>query len=410
MDFSGLLGGGMLTMMLAASVGVPLSIAIYKLVHFGFEAFREKERERVARETVLVGRNPAKLAQVFVRHDDVATLSKEQVQQKEHAAELVKLGKFMEAALIYRELTLERTAIQTLEDAGLILEASGMLLEKNLPNRAGFLCLRNGRFSEAAECFLSAKMYADAGKAFARAALPDYRYYRNAAEAYEAGGQIFDAINAYENILDLGKACELALKIRAYDRILSLATNSVFFVGGNVSIGTGVWQSALQEVIITPKVAQDFGWVVANVSAIQDLNQILKRFGDDSVLYRFFLAGMGLTASEKLVSAFVLLPVVVASNSSMNALADALLLVNRGLLAGCVFEKSREHVKAARAYLQGGGVEKARSALQSGGHTKAATDFDSIFDRYRDGTNAVGREKASAMFWEDINAVLASLG
>lgn len=227
MRLSDALGNTTLLITIGASFLIPLSIALYKLVHAVRILFENNLKQRKAFQKAAASRKSAPAVPTFVRHDDIVRLTEEQQKQKNHAEELIRLGKPKEAALIYRQLTLDRKAIQTLEDAGLVKEACDILLEKNVPNRAGILYSRKGYHPEAGQCFLMAKRFSDAGNAFSKAANRNYQFFHNAAEAYILAAQFSEAIACYESLLDWKKSVELCLQEKNHIRLFSLLESFV---------------------------------------------------------------------------------------------------------------------------------------------------------------------------------------
>lgn len=405
MRFADLLGDGILMTVLGASFMIPLGMALYKVVHGLANLLRHQQKVKKAVEKAEAARPAEKPPPTFVRHDDVVELTPEQQRQKAQAIELVQQGKAKEAAIIFRMLTLDRLAIQTLEDAGYYKEACAILFEKKLPNRAAFLYLRHNLFFEAAESFLIAKMFTDAGNAFLKAAAKDYRYFRQAAEAYEAGNQIGEAIFCYETILDLEHAMTLCLRSRDFKRGIGLAVSPHFPLPLLKRIDAAGWYKIVGEIELNPKVAQDLGVVAARAGVAIDFRFVTKRFGVDKLLHRSFVVGSGGVGVEGWADALALngepweIPAFIA-------LADALREVGLQRPAGRLYEIVGRKVEAIRCYLASGHVERVRVVLGEKGASIAA-EIEGCLERYQKAIHGAEASTAGARFWDDVNSILA---
>ncbi len=403
-----MIGQSVLLLVMGASITIPFVIALHKIVHYIFESFCERKREKIAKEQAQAARTRAQSTQTFVRHEDILELTNDQLKQKEYAEQLVGQGKAKEAAAIYRALTLDRAAIQTLEDAGLIREACAILFDKKLPNRAGFLCLRNGWFPEAAECFSIAKMPSESADAYVRASAKNYRYFQNAANAYETAGKTMEAIDAYEQIMLLDTAAKLAIQTNAHERLLRLALNRNFWTEVTSISTTEIWKSILQGQSLTPKNAHDMGAIFSEQFNKQDIFLVLNRFGSDALLYRSFLCGLGTININKTIELYLESDLSSIKNHA-HAVSAALVDLQKNDLAAVVYEKIHAHPDAARAYLKGGNFEKARAMIVEAGHPEIAKNLEDIAAQYTANVGALGEQQSAAKFWEDANSVLKAL-
>jgi tetratricopeptide (TPR) repeat protein len=405
MSVSDVLGNTVLMFALGLSVLLPVAVAAAKLLQFIYASLKRRQKVKHAQELAALAR-PVKAGQpAFVRHDDVVQLTTAQLKMKARAAEMVQEGDPKGAAHIYRQLTLDRLAIQTLEDAGLIKEACQVLFDKQLPNRAGILCERNGYFMEAAECYKIAKMFVEAGNAYIKASSRDYRLLRKAAEMFEEGRAIRDATWAYEAILDFDKACALCLQHKDYSRILALALNPEFPLSILEGMDRGQCDAVLDGLVLTPKSVQDLGAVAGRLHGIFTFSSMTKKVANDGALMRHFVKSAGKVAIDHWLQT---LEIGKENWESKAWPLMAEILAKVGLVAqgGRVFELSGQLANVARCYLSAGKFETVKSMISKSGTPEQVKEVDMVLVRYQNALASGDVSGASSRFWDESNRLL----
>lgn len=408
MSISSFFSNSVLVFALGMSILIPVAVAILSISKAIIASIAQHRRVKKAQELASVVR-PGRPGQPnFVRHDDVVQLNSHQLKLKSKAAQLVEEGNPKEAAQIYRQLTLDRLAIQTLEDAGLIKEACQVLFDKQLPNRAGILCERNGYLLEAAECFKIAKMHLEEGNVYVKAATKDYRLYRNAAEAYEAGNLYREAVHAYETILDFQKAFNLCLKQGDGARLLGLVLNPRFPLTLLQGLEDEVRVRLLDQLVVNPKSAQDLGHLVSRLDGFADLRILGKKFSTDGSLYRIFCDAAGKSVITLLVS-----KLVVKGDSwekeSWKKFSEVLTEKSLVAEAALVCEKNGDFTAAIRCYLSLGNLDKVNSTLRVMGAEGAVQEIAEIVTRYQQALGGGDGQAAVKSFWDGVNGILKAV-
>ena len=98
------------------------------------------------------------------RSSDTRKLSRLGRKLYNEAQRLLEQGKVPAAATILEQLSMQREAIQVLEDHGFIHDAAKMLMRMQRHNRAGVIYARHGLWEHAAQCFKMANMPAEVAK------------------------------------------------------------------------------------------------------------------------------------------------------------------------------------------------------------------------------------------------------
>ena len=98
------------------------------------------------------------------RSSDTRKLSRLGRKLYNEAQKLMEQGKIPAAATILEQLSMQREAIQVLEDHGFIHDAAKMLMRMQRHNRAGVIYARHGLWEHAAQCFKMANMPAEVAK------------------------------------------------------------------------------------------------------------------------------------------------------------------------------------------------------------------------------------------------------
>lgn len=408
MSVSGFLSNSVLVFALGMSILIPVAVAILSIFKVIIAAIAQHRRIKKAQELASVVR-PGRPGQPnFVRHDDVVQLNSHQLKLKSRAAQLIEEGNPKEAAQIYRQLTLDRLAIQTLEDAGLIKEACQVLFDKQLPNRAGTLCERNGYLLEAAECFKVAKMHLEEGNVYVKAAAKDYRLYRNAAEAYESGNLFREAVSAYETILDFQMALRLCLKQGDGARVLDLALNPRFPLALLQGLEDEVRVRILDQIAVNPKSAQDLGHLVGRLDGFIDLRIIGKKFGTDGSLYRILCDAAGKSAVSLLVEKLEVKEDP-WEKESWKKFSEVLTEKSFVAEAALVCEKNGDQAAAIRCYLSLGNLDKVNAILRLIGSEGSVQEIAEIVKRYQQALGTPHGQEAVKSFWDGVNGVLKAI-
>ena len=127
------------------------------------------------------------------RRGDVRTLSGPEKRLHIQAKELLAVGKIAQGARILEQLSMQREAIQALEDANLIHEAAKILTRMQKHNRAGVIYARHGMWVDAAKAFKVANMPLEVAKCAREAGS-----WSMAAEHFELAGRVEDAAEMHE--------------------------------------------------------------------------------------------------------------------------------------------------------------------------------------------------------------------
>lgn len=168
------------------SIGYAIVIVLLLFV-FGVYSQVRKSKNRPMAKSTHSGKNPKRLS-------DQRLLTRHETKILDQAKSLIGQNRVLQASRLLESIGLERDAIAVLESNKHIHEAAQILMRMRRPNRAGIIYARNGYWTNAAECFILAGMFYEAGKA--SMASGDHA---NAALLFEKANKFEDAAKIFSN-------------------------------------------------------------------------------------------------------------------------------------------------------------------------------------------------------------------
>ncbi len=188
---------GSLTIPILVAVGMLAGIAAFFQLS-NIRGTKNRGRRRVSEEQ-RGGNHGAQQ-----RRTDARVLTGNEKRLYAQAKTLLAEGKVQAASRILEQLNMQREAIQSLEDAGMIHEAAKILMRMGKHNRAGVVYARHGMWLDAASSFKMAHMPTEVAKCAREAGR-----FELAAEYFEKAGRFEDAAECFEKCGNLRQAARL---------------------------------------------------------------------------------------------------------------------------------------------------------------------------------------------------------
>ncbi len=274
----------------------------------------------------------------------------------QEAQHFLENGKVQPAAAILEQLSMQREAIQVLEDHGFIHDAAKILMRMQRHNRAGVVYARHGMWENAAQCFKMANMPAEVAKCareFGDTAL--------ACEYFEKAERYGDAAECAEELGDNLRAARLYLKSSNQAKAMSCFSKVVAKSGASKT--TDLRSSELQAIAAYVTEGRGDG----NLARLLHANDKLL-----SVIQKLLGAGMAGQVKEILTAIKVdIIPQIMAelnySDESAAILADVLSKLDRHQYAGMIYEQMMLFDRAAAAFERAGDLSRANYCRERAG-------------------------------------------
>ncbi|MBM4250522.1 MAG: cyclic nucleotide-binding domain-containing protein [Deltaproteobacteria bacterium] len=265
-------------------------------------------------------------------------------------------GKVQPAAALLEQLSMQREAIQVLEDHGFIHDAAKILMRMQRHNRAGVVYARHAMWENAARCFKMANMPAEVAKC-AR----EFGDNTMACEYFEKAEKFGHAAECAEELSDNLRAARLYLKDNNQAKAMSCYSKVVAKSG--TSKTTDLRSSELQS--IASYVADGHG--DGNLAKILHANDKLL-----SVIQKLLAGGMANQVKDILTAVKVdIAPQLMAdinySDQSAPILADVLSKMERHQYAGMIYEQLQMFDRAAVAFEKAGDPSRASYCRERAG-------------------------------------------
>jgi len=274
----------------------------------------------------------------------------------QEAQQFLEDGKVQPAAAILEQLSMQREAIQVLEDHGFIHDAAKILMRMQKHNRAGVVYARHAMWENAASCFKMANMPAEVAKC-AR----EFGDLAMACEYFEKAERYGHAAECAEELADNLRAARLYLKDSNQPRAMSCFSKVVAKSG--TSRTTDLRSSEVQAV--ASYVAEGRG--DGNLAKLLHANDRLI-----PVIQKLLAAGMAIQVRDILSSVKIdIAPQLMAeinySDQSAPILADVLSKLERHQYAGMIYEQLMMFDRAAIAFDKAGDSSRASYCRERSG-------------------------------------------
>jgi hypothetical protein len=307
------------------------------------------ERSAMKRAATLRGQGAPKIQ---VRQTDIAKnmTGKDRALYK-RAQDLLAAGQIVEGAHILESIKFQRAAIDALEKHGHIDEACAMLVRLNAPHRAGAIYERNNRLDRAAHFFTLARQFDNAGRIFLKMAAGDFRFLHNAADSFEKGGKIDDALAAFASLLATDKLLAMCRTHRRFGFLVSYLREDRLLGPTLSMISPEERISIVREMTLTPQNALTLAtWSMHQMDEpLRD--EILKFVGKSDDICRFYWRSLDAVAQPPSVERLVVIgrtenPIAARTH------ARALESINRWQEAARVHEGCGDGAAATRCRTQ----------------------------------------------------------
>ncbi len=292
------------------------------------------------------------------RSSDTRKLSRLGRKLYNEAQKLLEQGKVPAAATILEQLSMQREAIQVLEDHGFIHDAAKMLMRMQRHNRAGVIYARHGLWEHAAQCFKMANMPAEVAKCA--------REFGDLAMAYE----FFEKAQRYT---DAAECCEeLGDNLRGA-RFFLLGSQSQRAMQAFARAAAKNSNSNAKPLDLRTSELQQIAAYLSEGRSDINLAQILKSHGRlVGVIVKQLEQGMSKQAAEliKSVKADIIPQVMSEINyrdQSAHLLAEILVASGHHNYAGNVYEQLLVFDKAAVAFEKANDMQRAQYCYERHG-------------------------------------------
>lgn len=290
------------------------------------------------------------------RSSDTRKLSRLGRKLYNEAQKLLEQGKVPAAATILEQLSMQREAIQVLEDHGFIHDAAKMLMRMQRHNRAGVIYARHGLWEHAAQCFKMANMPAEVAKC-AR----EFGDLAMACEFFEKAQRYTDAGECCEELGDNLRGARFFLLASQSQRAMSAFARAA--VKSSNSKPLDLRTSELQQIAA----------YLSEGRSDVNLGQILKTHGRlVGVIIKQLEQGMSKQAAELIKGVKAdLIPQVMSEinyrDPSAHLLAEILVASGHHNYAGNIYEQLLVFDKAAVAFEKANDMQRAQYCYERHG-------------------------------------------
>jgi tetratricopeptide (TPR) repeat protein len=290
------------------------------------------------------------------RSSDTRKLSRLGRKLYNEAQKLLEQGKVPAAATILEQLSMQREAIQVLEDHGFIHDAAKMLMRMQRHNRAGVIYARHGLWEHAAQCFKMANMPAEVAKC-AR----EFGDLAMASEFFEKAQRYTDAAECCEELGDNLRGARLFLLASQSQRAMSAFARAA--AKNSNSKPLDLRTSELQQIAA----------YLSEGRSDTNLAQILKTHGRlVGVIIKQLEQGMSKQAAELIKSVKSdIIPQIMSEinyrDQSAHLLAEILVASGHHNYAGNVYEQLLVFDKAAVAFEKANDMQRAQYCYERHG-------------------------------------------
>ena len=330
------------------SIGYAI-IVVLLVVVFGVYSQVTKSKNRPVVKSTHSGKSPKRVS-------DQRHLTRHETKILDQAKSLIGQNRILQASRLLESIGLERDAIAVLESNKHIHEAAQILMRMRRPNRAGIIYARNGYWTNAAECFISAGMFYEAGKA------------SMASGDHGNAALLFEKASKFEEAAKIFSKCKLYIEAgRAYlksGNIQAAVTSFVRKLTEDLSFDRSQFTSSDKDAMVKWLSAGNFNDDI--VSIVQSYGQLHKP------IIEFYKAGnykksVPLISKTKMEDINRIMLAINYEDISYVDLALAFAEAGMHDRSGMIFEAGGKFDKAGIAFEQFGDLERAYYCFERAG-------------------------------------------